>query len=337
MNEPAAGLEDAASGLWSSIERRWNAGMDVIDRIQRRRKPTAFVVGVLKRFAEDRGVQLGALIAYYGLLSIFPLMVVLLTVAGFVFDSRPDLRADLERTVLQQFPTMGPTIRQNTQAIRGNFVSLVLGLAGAVWAGLAAVNAAEVALNGIYNVARHERPNPIKRRLKSLRMLLILGLGVLASVMVANLGRVVDGLGGLQAVWLACASIGINTALYALAYRSLVSADLSWRSVAPGAALAGSVWWLLTTVGGIYTERTLASASATYGAVASAIALLAWIYLQAQVTLIGAEVNVVLRRRWWPRSLTGRDLTTADREAMRLHLHSEKLHESMQLDVDFGQ
>ncbi|MCB0990931.1 MAG: YihY/virulence factor BrkB family protein, partial [Acidimicrobiales bacterium] len=230
MNEPAAGLEDAASGLWSSIERRWNAGMDVIDRVQRRRKPTAFVVGVLKRFAEDRGVQLGALIAYYGLLSIFPLMVVLLTVAGFVFDSRPDLRADLERTVLQQFPTMGPTIRQNTQAIRGNFVSLVLGLAGAVWAGLAAVNAAEVALNGIYNVARHERPNPIKRRLKSLRMLLILGLGVLASVMVANLGRVVDGLGGLQAVWLACASIGINTALYALAYRSLVSADLSWRS-----------------------------------------------------------------------------------------------------------
>ena len=132
MNEPAAGLEDAASGLWSSIERRWNAGMDVIDRVQRRRKPTAFVVGVLKRFAEDRGVQLGALIAYYGLLSIFPLMVVLLTVAGFVFDSRPDLRADLERTVLQQFPTMGPTIRQNTQAIRGNFVSLVLGLAGVV-------------------------------------------------------------------------------------------------------------------------------------------------------------------------------------------------------------
>ena len=319
-----------------AIERGLHAAVDRIDELQRRSTITAFPVGVLRRFLDDRGGQLGALIAYYGLLSVFPLMVVMLTILGFVLDGRPELRDDIERSALAQFPAIGATIRENTEAIRGDIVSLLAGLTGAVWAGLAAVNATQMALNTVFDVPRFQRPNPIERRLRALRMLIVLGAGLLASALVANSGQFIGDLGWLRTVWLAIGSISINCAVYAIAFRSLVDAEPSWSEVLPGAALAGTVWWALTVVGGLYVERTLEGASDTYGALAGVIALLAWIYLQAQVTILSAEVNVVLRSGLWPRSLSGRNLTPCDRAAMELHLETERLHETMSVDVVFA-
>lgn len=319
-----------------AIERGWNRAIDRVDLVQRRSTITAFPVAVFRRFLDDRGGQLGALIAYYGLLSVFPLMVVMLTILGFVLDGRPELRDGIEESALAQFPAIGATIRENTDAIRGDVGSLLLGLAGALWAGLAAVNATQTALNTIFDVPRFERPNPIERRLRALRMLLVLGVGLLASALVANSGQFVSDLGWLRTVWLAIGSILINCTVYALAFRSLVDAEPSWSEVLPGAALAGTVWWFLTVVGGIYVERTLEGASDTYGALAGVIALLAWIYLQAQVTILSAEVNVVLRGGLWPRSLSGRNLTPCDRTAMELHLLTERLHKTVSIDVEFA-
>ena len=100
--------------------------------------------------------------------------------------------------------------------------------------------------------------------------------------------------------------------MFAVAFRVLPSASLSWRDVAPGAAVAGVAWTALLAVGGWIVEDRVASSSDVYGTFALVIGLLGWIYLGAQITLLGAELNVVLAERLWPRSLQGNDLTDAD-------------------------
>jgi membrane protein len=71
----------------------------------------------------------------------------------------------------------------------------------------------------------------------------------------------------------------------------------------PGAVLAAVAWEGLQAVGGYYVAHQLSGASQVYGLFAVVIGLLSWLYIQAQVTLLAAEVNVVLARRLWPRSL----------------------------------
>jgi hypothetical protein len=72
-------------------------------------------------------------------------------------------------------------------------------------------------------------------------------------------------------------------------------------------------WEALQLIGTWYVTRGLAKASPTYGVFAVVITLLSWIYLGAQLTLLAAEINVVLRYRLWPRSVTQPPLTRADR------------------------
>ena len=310
----------------------WNRGLDRLDRLQRATRPSAFLFAVFRKFLDDRGNQFGALIAYYGLLSIFPLMVVLLTVLGFVLDGQPELRDQIEELALSQFPSVGSTIADNTSALSGDGSTLVIGLIGTLWAGLAATNAAGVALNAVFDVPRFRRPNPIERRIRGLGMIGVLGLGLLGSTIASVSSRVVDDLALVHALYLGAGSIVVNTFVYALGFRTLVDERLKWSTVVPGAAVAGTVWWLLTKLGGWYVEATMPS-SQSYGAIAGAIALLAWFYVQGQVTVLSAEINVVLKKRLWPRSLTGRNLTEADLRALHLHLETERLVPGLRVEV----
>jgi hypothetical protein len=109
----------------------------------------------------------------------------------------------------------------------------------------------------------------------------------------------------------------LNVGIFLLAFKVLTDRPLGWRQLLPGAAVAGVAWAVLQGVGGYYVTRTVRGAGNTYGIFAVVIGLLSWLYLQAQMTILAAEVNVVRDKRLWPRSLTGRDLTPADAVALR--------------------
>ena len=94
------------------------------------------------------------------------------------------------------------------------------------------------------------------------------------------------------------------------------AAHVSTRDVLPGAALATACWVLLQAVGGAYVTGVLKGSSQTYGGFAAVVGLLAWLLIAAEVTLVAAEVNVVLARKLWPRSIGGR-LTAADERSLR--------------------
>ena len=295
------------------------------DRYQRSRRWLAVPVGVGKRFGESGAGALASSIAYYGFFSLFPLLMVLASIASFVMEGRPDLQERLLRSALSQFPVIGTDIRQEVRTIEGSGLAVVIGLTLAVWAGLGVIKATQSAMDTIWDVPRKHRPRLVASAGRASTMLAVLGVFVVGGSVLAAVAAASGPVGTTLGF---AASGALNTALFAVAYRVLPAAGPSWRDVAAGATFAGVAWTVLLALGGFIVEERVASSTDVYGTFALVIGLLGWIYLGAQITLLGAELNVVLAERLWPRSLQGSDLTDADRRALRRSARQEeRLHE----------
>ena len=96
------------------------------DRAQRKHPVLAVPVAVVKKFGDDQGGGLAALVAYYSFFSLFPLLLVFVTVLGYVLQGNPDLQKSVEKSVLEQFPVIGQQI--HVHALTGSATALVIGL-----------------------------------------------------------------------------------------------------------------------------------------------------------------------------------------------------------------
>src|SRR5881396_981308 len=124
-----------------------------VDRYQQGRPWAAFPVGVFKKFGEERAGNLAALIAYYGFFSLFPLLLVLVSVLGLVLHGNPSLQESIVHSALSQFPVIGDQLQRNLDSLTtGNGVPLGIGILGTLWAGLGVVKSLEEALNTVWNV-----------------------------------------------------------------------------------------------------------------------------------------------------------------------------------------
>ncbi len=307
-----------------------------IDRYQQRHGFVGFPFAVLKKFGDDDGGRLAGLIAYYGFFSLFPLLMVFVSVLGFVLSGYPDVRASIVDSALGQFPVIGNAIgsRAKLQGLQGSTVSIVVGGGTAIWAGLAVAQAAQKAMNTVWDVPRALWPNFVFRRVRSLGMLVLLGTIVIMSTFASGYGSsgvlpaTISFLGWIVALIL-------NAVLFTLSYQILTATDLRWRNVLPGALTAAVLWTLLQVVGGYYLTHELRSASDVYGTFALVLALFVWISLGAQVTLLCAEINVVWRRRLWPRSLVQPPLTTGDEKVYAAIVERARMRPEVAVHVWF--
>ena len=94
------------------------------DEAHQRTPWLAVPVAVFKKFGDDRGGNWAALIAYYGFLSLFPLLLAFTTILGFVVQGDPVLQARLLDSALASFPIIGDQIRQNLGALQGSVLAL---------------------------------------------------------------------------------------------------------------------------------------------------------------------------------------------------------------------
>ena len=113
---------------------RWLAR---IDAWQRNRAVPSFLVAVSRKSGDDRARPLSALIAHYAFFSIFPLLLVLVTVIGWVLSDHPALRQEVIDSTVAQFPVIGADLTGNVGAIEGSGLALAIGLVTALWAGSA--------------------------------------------------------------------------------------------------------------------------------------------------------------------------------------------------------
>ena len=187
----------------------------------------------MKKFGDDDAGNWAALMAYYGFLSMFPLLLAFTTILGFVVHGNADLQQRLLDSALANFPVIGTQIENNLGALQGSVLALVIGIVGAVWAGMGVVLTAETAMNEIWDVPRRARPNFWKSRARALIAMIAFGVVVTISAGLASLGGAGGSFGwALRAIALV-GTVVLNVAIFGAAYRYLTVADVRWRREAP--------------------------------------------------------------------------------------------------------
>jgi membrane protein len=286
-----------------------------IDGWQRRHASVAFAVAVARKFGDDRAGGFAALIAYYAFFSIFPLLLALTSVLGFVLQGDEQLQKEIVDSVFAEVPVLGPQIRASVGVIDGSGPALVIGLCLAIWAGLGVTLALSRAFDRVWSVPRVRRRRFVAARVRGLLLLFAIGLTLVASS-VATGAAVAGELGSqIESVVTVALSVGVDVIVMALIFLLGTSRHLRLTEVLPGVLLCSGGLLVLQAVGAVYVQATIERASATYGLFAAVIGLLSWLLLTAQLLLIAAEVNAVRADRLWPRSLGG-VLTDADHLAL---------------------
>jgi inner membrane protein YhjD len=305
-----------------------------LDLFQQRHPLLAFPVGVVRKFSDDRAGRLAALISYYGFFSLFPLLLVATTIIGFVFDAEDAER--LQDSIIAEIPVIGTQVVNEADELSGSPVALVTGLVLALWAGLGCMQAAQDAMNEVWNVPRVAQPSFFAKRLRSLGTLAIFGTALVISTFATQVLRQLSDLGALTRAGGLLLTLAINVALYLVAFRVLTTGPLSWRLLVPGAIVGAVGYSALQLVGSWYIDRTIAGAEDAYGTFAVVIGLLTWLYLIGQLSVFAAEVNVVAARHLWPRSVFPPKLTEADREVLTAAVVSQQVRPEQAIEVRYA-
>jgi membrane protein len=304
------------------------------DRAQQRHRWLAVPMAVVKKFSDDGAGGLAALIAYYGFFSLFPLLLVLFTVLAYVLAGNPAAQHSISNSVLAQFPIIGNDLHKNIHALHGHVFALVIGIAGSLLAGLGVTQATQRAFDRVWAVPLKDRPDFIHSRLRGFVLLTTLGLLFIVSTLAS--GLVTGGLGGPGAKVAGIAlSLVVNFALFLAAFRLMTSATVETRCLWIGVCVAAVLWEILQVVGGYYVGHVFKHTTSTYGFFGLVIALLVWLHLGAQILLYSAEINVVLTRRLWPRSLLGPPVAPADEATLTGLAKVEERSDRERIDVEF--
>jgi membrane protein len=307
-----------------------------LDRFQQRHPRLSFLGAIVKKFGDDDAQQLGALIAFYAFFSLFPLMLVFVTVLGFVLQGDPSAQSNVLHSTLKQVPILGEQLERNVHSLKGSPASLAIGVVGSLLAGLGITGAAQNAFNQVWHIPRKRRPNFLTWRLRGLGLLLLLGL--LSIVSTAAAGSVTAQTAGLvEVIGKVLLALAINLLLFFTAFRLLTSDEVDTRDLIPGVIVGAILLQILQHVGGIYVEHVLRHAKETSGLFAFVLGLLTWLYLGGQITLLAAEINVVRARRLWPRSFFSDPLLDADRRALTASAEVEERIQEENVEVTFDE
>jgi membrane protein len=315
-----------------------------LDRFQRRHRWAGLPLAVLYKFIDDQGNVLAALITYYAFISLFPLLLLLVTVLGYALHGNEHLQLQVFNSALSQFPVIGDQLRTNIDPLHGRLLGLVVGIIGSVYGGLGVAQACQNAMNKVWAVPRHARPSPLKARGISLLLLLLLGTGVLATTVLSALTTSASAYGsdlGVGARILSTVlSVAVNAVLFMVAFQLMTAEQITLDQVRGGALAAAVCWQLLQVVGTYYVGHQLKGASATYGVFALVLGSIAWIHLGALVIVMCAEYSVVKVKKLWPRSLLtpftdNVRLTEGDRRAYTSYPLTEKHKGFETVEVEF--
>jgi membrane protein len=316
------------------------------DAYQRQHRWVGLPVAVVYKFFDDQGSYLAAQITYYGVVSLFPLLLLVTTFLGYGLHGSVHFQRQVLDSALAQFPVVGDQIARNIHSFHGSVPGLVIGILGCLYGGLGIVQATQNALNKVWGVPRNARHNPLRARLRSLMLLAAGGGSVIVTTVLSALSGAADSYGA-SAVSVtvraaaATLAIALNVTLFMVAFKILIATPVSIRQIRAGAIAAGVTWQALQLAGAILLGDKLKGATATYGLFAIVLGLLAWVYVGSVTVVMCAEFNAVRARGMWPRSLLAPfsdnpDLTVGDQRAYISYAKTE-LHKTFEtIDVGFG-
>ena len=251
---------------------------------------------LVQKFFADRGTHLAAMVAYFALLSFVPL--IFLALALFGLAHRADASDFFVKELKQTFPGVSPrSILKLVHHVQDNATVLgVIGGVGLLWSSLSLFSALESALNIVYGL-----PNrPFIRQKLVVLSLTAAGLAVLFVALVigsvgGSLAQDAGVAGGILGwVWGIALSTALVFGVVWSIYTLLTNIRIGWRETLPGAVVAALLLEGSFQVLPVFVRAT--QDLVTLQAFGSLALLLVWIYVMANVLVLGAEVNWYLAR-----------------------------------------
>ena len=210
-----------------------------LDEYQRRHPWAGFPIALAYKYYDDFGPYLAAVLTYYGIVAIFPLLLLGSTVLSFVLAGDLQLQQKVLSSAMHQFPVIGVDLA-HPRRISGGAIGLTVGIIGALYGGLGVGQALQYATNTAWGIPRNSRPNPLRSRGRGLLLMATAGLAILGSTLLSILaGTEVVGPPGITVKLGALgASLMINIWAYVFAFRIACAGRLSTHDVIPGAIAA---------------------------------------------------------------------------------------------------
>ncbi|HEX6887751.1 MAG TPA: YihY/virulence factor BrkB family protein [Candidatus Nanopelagicales bacterium] len=304
------------SGAALEVERRVLGLSRTVDRLQSRFTVVAFGYAVFKKYADDEGSRLAALLAYYSFLSIFPLAIGFFAVLNTILADRPELVQSLVQDLVP--PEYQQQVTSAYESLPSSGPALAIALIGLLLSGTGAVFAFYAMTNQVFCVPYRFRYGFGPRYLKVFLMVLLLGVGVLVVVIGS---AVVGSLGGFAAIQ----RIGAYLLLWSVAFlillvapKALARRHLTYREVVPGAALGAVAMTAFLTLGSLIVGRFIATSSVVYGAFATVVGIISVLFVVSNAVVFCYEISVVRAWRLWPRGVDIMLLFPADERAYAL-------------------
>ncbi|HEX4905634.1 MAG TPA: YihY/virulence factor BrkB family protein [Acidimicrobiales bacterium] len=248
------------------------------------------VWAVQKRFGELNGSYLASAITLSSFLSLFPLLLVAISVIGFFSSGDPTLARDTVRFLGLSGSSEAATIVTDAiqTAEESKAAASIVGVVGLLWSGLGLV----AALQYVYDTVWQVTGRGMKDKLFGLLWLVGGGLLFATSFAVTSL---VGALPGFLAPINILVGIALSFGLFMWTAKVLPHRDIGFKALVPGAMVGAIGLEILKLVGSLYVPRAVASSSAVYGSIGVVFAILAWLLFFGRLVVYSAVVNVV---RW---------------------------------------
>jgi membrane protein len=317
------------------------------DGYQRRHRWIGLPLAVVYKFVDDQGAYQAALLTYYGFVSLFPLLLLAVTVLGFVLSRDPAAQQAVLASALRNFPVIGDQIGANVHSLHGSVTALVVGIVVSLYGGLGVTRAAVNAMCQMWAVPVAERPALPAAYGRGLLLLGVLVVGVLATTALSALTTLTSGLAVpwagfevLVRVVSALVAVAVNVGLFLVGLRLVTTAGVGLRDLLPGAVAAALAWQVLQWAGTYLVSHELQGTSASYGLFGIVLGLLAWIYVAVLIVLICAELNTVRVLELAPRSLLSvmpedPAITAGDRRAYTAYAQTPRQKNFQDISVTF--
>jgi uncharacterized BrkB/YihY/UPF0761 family membrane protein len=329
--DPAADAAAAPAG--GGIGGLINAVRDWADDFQRRHTIVGFPYAVVKKYGDDEGGRHAALLTYYGFLSIFPVLLLVVFVISTALRDNESLRQQVvDAIVPDQFQD---TVDSALLALPTGGLPLVIGVVAALFTGLGIVFSTYQTLNHVAAVPHRSRLEFFPRYLRIIAMLLLLILGAAGiGVLTVLSGSIAE----IQSVSALAAYAGTVTIMFLLMWAAtalLLPHRARFRIVWPAALLGSMAVAGLLTFGATLLPQFVARSGPVYGSFATIAGFFALLYLVSQVVVYAAEIAIVRHRRLWPRALDMLNPTEADRRALQYLAREQERIRIERIHVEF--
>lgn len=312
-------------------------GHDVLcrlDAVQRRHSMLRFPYAVLRKYLDDEGAKLAALMTYYGFLSVFPLLLFAVAVLTEILAAHRSLQERLIDELVA--PRLRPDVEQGLEQLPPAGIPLLIGAVGLLLSATGGVLAGYTALNRIWAVPCRARFGLGRRYGRALLMLLV---SLLGAVIVAGHRVLISAVPRLPAAQRVASTAGAFAAVLVvlvLAHKVLTARPLRARQLLLGSVLGAAAVMAVLDLGATRLPALIARSGPVYGSFATVVGIFTLLYLVSQALVLSAEICAVQAFRLSPRSLLRTAPTDADVRALTLLAREQERLPDQRIEVTFG-